>query len=281
MSTQDTYKYQNLLVVVDPTRNAHPAFERALASSTLDIHPKVHLFIGVDLTTTDSSADNPQLYKSTDELTALLQPLEEKRIAYTAEVCWSSQWQEAILTSAERCKADMIIVSDYSREKSAQSDHRISRRPRLSDAKWALLRNASCPVYIVRPNPNRKRKTILAAVKTQTVNARYEAVNKKIIARGKWLAALYGADFHVVNAYPDSLNYPDRGQLRRIAEMDSSKVHVKQGSPEDVIVETALQIDADIVVIGTLARKGMVAAMRGNTSEKLLEKLAQDILTIN
>lgn len=69
--------------------------------------------------------------------------------------------------------------------------------------------------------------------------------------------------------------------MRRIAEMDSSKIHVQQGSPEDVIVKTAQQIEADIVVIGTLVRKGVVAVMRGNTSEKLLEKLAQDILAIN
>ncbi|PCH52607.1 MAG: universal stress protein [Cellvibrionales bacterium] len=280
MSDQNGFKYENILVVVDPTREEQPALERALVSSQLDIHPKIHVFIGVDLASTENSAENPKLYKSAHELLELLHPLDEKGVDYTTEICWAPQWHEAILRSAKNNKVDMIIVPDYSGEEGT-SRGLGGLRHRLSDPKWGLLRNAIRPVLLVRPNTSRKRSTILAAVKTQTVKTEYNTLNDKIISRGKWLASLYGADFHVVNAYPDSLNFPDRGQLRRITDMDSSKVHVKLGNPEDVITETAHEIDADIVIIGTLARKGVLAAMRGNTSEKVIGKLTQDIFTLN
>lgn len=279
MPNQDNYHYQNILVVIDPTESNQPALERALASAELDIQPTVHLFIGVDLSNFDDQVNNPKLYKHTDELSAMLRPLEERDIAYTAEVCWASPWQEAIIVAAREHNVDFILVPDYSGEKSpASGRERIFQR--FSDTRWALVRNSPCPVFFVRPNPVRKRSVILAAVKTQTVENRYDKLNDKIISRGKWLASLYNADFHVVNAYPDSLNYPDRGQLRRFTDMDASKVHVKLGNPEDVIASTAREIDADIVVVGTLARKGMMAAVRGNTSEKAFNKLSQDIFTV-
>lgn len=280
MSDVNGFKYETILVVVDPTRKEQPALERALASSNLDTHPKIHIFISVDLASTESSADNPKLYKSADELLDLFRPLNEKGINYTTEICWAPQWHEAILRSAKNNEVDMIIVSDYSNEDETAGSFN-GLRHRLSDPKWGLLRNAIRPVFLVRPNALRKRSTILAAVKTQTVKTEYNTLNDKIISRGKWLASLYDADFHVVNAYPDSDNYPDRGQLRRITDMDPGKVHVKLGSPEEVITETAEEIDADIVVIGTLARKGVLAAMRGNTSEKVMDKLKQDIFTLN
>jgi len=279
MSSADAYRFQNILVVIDPTENDQPALERALASAQLNIQPTLHLFISVDLSHFDDQVGDPKLYKHTDELSAMLQPLVERNISYTAEVCWASPWQEAIVMAAREHNVDFILVPDYSAYKPpATSRERIFQR--FSDTRWALVRNSPCPVFFVRPNPVRKRSVILAAVKTQTVETRIEKLNDKIVTRGKWLASLYDADFHVVNAYPDSLNYPDRTQLRRFTDMDASKVHVKLGDPEDVIPVTAEEIDADIVVIGTLARKGIQAARRGNTSEKVFNKLPQDIFTV-
>ena len=280
MGSDEEYGYENILVVVDPTKSTHPALEQASTTDGLAIHPHLHIFIGVDLTNMEGRADNPKLYQSATHLMALLKPLEDKKIPYTAELCWALEWQEAILESARVHKADMIMVPDYSAEDAHPGGRGLLLR-RLSDTKWELLRNATCPVYFIRPNKERKRSTVLAAVKTQTVNAQYDALNKKIISRGKWLASLFGAELHVVNAYPDSTNYPDRGQLRRITDMDSDKVHVKLGSPENVIASTAEEVGADIVVLGTLARKGMRGAMRGNTSEKVLNKLTQDVFTLN
>jgi universal stress protein E len=61
----------------------------------------------------------------------------------------------------------------------------------------------------------------------------------------------------------------------------NAQVHVEDGPPDRVIAAVAGQIDADIVVIGTLARQGFAAVMRGNTSERVIAALPQDVMTLN
>ncbi|MEH6909694.1 MAG: universal stress protein [Oceanicoccus sp.] len=268
MSNQDT-----LFVVVDPTQTDHVALERAIITSRLrDVPPKLKVFVGVDSAAVSLDADNPDIYRDSHWFENLKKPLEDEGLDYTLVICWSTQWQEAVLQAAEKTEADLILIPDYSTGNS---------RNRFSDAKWQLLRYAKCPVLICRTGADVQRKTVLAAVKMQDKSQAYTELNEKIVARGKWMAERYGADFHVVNAFSDSVNYPDRGTMVRKIDIQPEKIHVHQGSPEDVVAEVAAEINADIVVIGTLKRRGMKLAMRGNTSERVMSKIKQDVMTLN
>ena len=268
MSNQDT-----LFVVVDPTQDNHVALERAIITSRLrDVSPKLKVFVGVDSAAVSLEADNPDIYRDTHWFENLKKPLEEEGLDYTLVICWSTQWHDAVLQAARKTEADLILVPDYSAQQS---------RNRFSDAKWQLLRQAKCPVLICRPGADSQRTTVLAAVKMQESSNAYNELNDKILARGKWMAERYGADFQVVNAYSDSMNYPDRGNMVRKIGIESDKIHVRQGPAEDVVAEVANEISADIVVIGTLKRRGVMLAMRGNTSERVMSKVTQDVMTLN
>ncbi len=48
--------------------------------------------------------------------------------------------------------------------------------------------------------------------------------------------------------------------------------------PASVIPRYAREIGADTVLIGTMARQGASALMKGNTSEKVLSKLDLDVI---
>lgn len=260
---------ENILVVVDPIQDNSAALERALITAKIrDQKPVLHLFISAD----SSSAQSKTLHKSGQWLTQLFASVEEQELQYTSELCWSDDWQQAVLSAAGRCDADMIMIP---------ASGELSQKALFSDAKWGVLRKSQCPVLIVREGAKESRKTVLAAVNMQAGSDNYQVLNEKILARGQWMAERYNADFHVVNAYNDSLNYPDKGQLMRRLELAADRLHLQQGSPEDVISSVAKNVQADIVVIGTLARQGVMAAMRGNTSEKLLGKLSQDVMTLN
>ncbi|NIB44027.1 universal stress protein [Pseudomaricurvus alkylphenolicus] len=269
MSNQET-----LFVVVDPTQTDHVALERAIITSRIrDVPPKLKVFVGVDSTGVSLDADNPDIYRTTQWFESLRKPLDEEGLDYTLVICWSNQWHEAILQAAKKTEADLILVPSYATEE---------LRYRFTDAKWNLIRHAPCPVLIVRPGAKSQRKVILSAVKMQSTNSKYEELNNQIIERGKWAAEAYGADFHVVNAYSDSMHYPDRGNMVRKIGIDSDKIHVVQGPPEEVVAKVAAEIEADIVVIGTLKRTGLSLAMRGNTSEQVTSKLINhDIMTLN
>ena len=119
---------------------------------------------------------------------------------------------------------------------------------------------------------------MLAAVNVQSHKPEYQRLNDLIIKRARWMAEGYGADLHLVNAYDDSLNYPDRGQLANLSGIDSSNIHVRQGDPDEVIAKVVKDVDADIVVLGTQSRYNR---WRGNTSERIITRIDCDILAIN
>ncbi|MBU3071479.1 universal stress protein [Aestuariicella sp. G3-2] len=268
MSKPDT-----LFVVVDPTQKEHVALERAVITSRLrDVSPKLKVFVAVDPAAVSLDAENPDLYRTSEWFEKLEQPMKDEGLDFTLVICWSTQWHEAVLQGAKRTEADLILMPDYSSKES---------RNRFSDAKWQVLRHATCPVLICRPGADSQRKVVLAAVKMQDSSPQYTELCDKVIARGKWMAERYGADFQVVNAYSDSLNYPDRGNMVRKLGIDSDKIHVRQGPPDEVVAEVAQEVNADIIVVGTLRRRGVMLAMRGNTSEQVMGRVKQDIMTLN
>lgn len=264
---------ENILVAVDPSRNYHPALDRVMLNASLrDSKPRIHLFIAVDNVATNTNAKNTDLYTSIDDLNNLVASIKEQGINCTSELCWVDKWQEGMLYAAKRIEADLIVMTDHSN---------VEQKLFLADSKWSLLRQAKRPVLLVRASGTPHRETILAAVNFQTESADQKELNERIIMHGRWLTDRYNAEFHVVNAYKDSINYPDRGRLQRMAGVESHRIHIKQGAAEDVVADIAQVIDADVVVIGTQARQGVVESIRGNTSERVLNVLTQDVLTIN
>ena len=182
------------------------------------------------------------------------------------------EWSDAVLNCADRIQPDVIFIPEYAPE---------IRRNMFTNSKWDLLRHSPCPVTIVRPDSRSQRKVILAALNIRTENQKYIELNEKILKQAKRVASLYHAELYVINSYKDSMHSPDREQLLKFTGLDTEYVHLEEGDPADVISRYADEINADMVVIGTMHRTGAAALMRGNTSEKVLRKVKQDVLTLS
>jgi len=50
--------------------------------------------------------------------------------------------------------------------------------------------------------------------------------------------------------------------------------------PEDVIPRVATALDAEMVIIGTIGRTGLSAAIIGNTAEHVIDRLDCDVLAL-
>src|SRR5690625_7897465 len=75
---------------------------------------------------------------------------------------------------------------------------------------------------------------------------------------------------HVVNAYLDSMNYPDRGRIVRETGVANDRIHIKNGYSSEVVAQVADDIGADLVIMGTLGQTGMASTRRGNTAERMI-----------
>ncbi len=263
----------NVLVVIEPAEDVQYALKRALKThEMLENDVNIHLFISFEMDKLKAGGENYDFSCDNSWFESLVKPLVEKNITYTAEVFWTENWHRSIMATVKRHDIDMIIMSDYTTEKN-QND--------LSAEKWTLLRVSECPVLIVHPAAKLHRKTILAAVNMQTDNPRYVELNAKILKMARMMASYYGAEKHIVNAYEDSLEFPDRAKLLHDTGAKQPNVHVQLGNPTTIIATVADDIDADVVIIGTLSRRGILAAMRGNKSEDIIHRLNRDVMVLN
>ena len=262
--------------VVDPTASTHIALQRAIITAKFRTPaPTLNIFVAVDSESIDTRATNDALFRNNqwfeDEIHA---PLKKQGLDYQIEISWSSEWQRSILKAANRFGADMILLPIQKKKK-----HTL--RLTFSESKWKVLKKATCPVLLVRPDAAEQRKTILAAVNFQAIGDQQKLLNANILARGEWLAENYGAELHVVNAYKDSLNYPDRGKLAKETGLPSKNIHVVPGYTDEAVAKTAKDINADLVVMGTLGQTGQTATRRGNTAERVISNLDVDVVVVN
>ncbi len=267
---------ERVFVVVDPTATDHIALQRAIITARFrTTAPKLYVFIAVDSESIDTRATNDSLFKNSqwfeDEIHA---PLKKEGLDYQIEISWSSEWQRSILKSANRFGADAILLPIQKKKK-----HTL--RLTFSESKWKVLKKATCPVILVRPGAAEQRKVILAAVNFQGIGDQQRLLNANVLARGKWLAENYGAKLHVVNAWKDSMNYPDRGKLAKEAGLPSKNIHVVPGYTDEAVAKTASEISADLVIIGTLGQTGQTDTRRGNTAERVISGLDVDVVVVN
>jgi universal stress protein E len=261
------------LIVVDSAHSEHLALNRIVNFAGRQRHSSmsVHVFAGFesdDLSTPDRPME---VIREPSWLEDLLVPLKNSGVKFTAELFWTRNWETSIINAARRTEAELIVISQSS----------ATNKTGITDSIWSLLRNSEIPVLTIEPGAPAKRENILAAVNMQTTDDEYDALNRKVLLHGQMLADFYDAKLHVVNAYYDSEDYPDRDKVRRIVDISRQDIHVDMGKPEEIIAKVTKQLHADLVVMGTMARRGIRATLRRNTSEKIIESLAVDVLTLN
>ncbi len=266
---------EKLLVVVDPNDVEQVALHRTLVTAALrETPPLIKVFVGVDPEAVDTRANNDNLVRDRQWFeTEIFNNLSDAGLESEIEVSWSSEWQNSILESAKRFCADEVLLPIHPKT------NRL--RFTFSENKWELLKSMSCPVVLVRPGAEEKRKVILAAVNFQAIGSEQQALNQRILDRGHKTAVLYGAELHVVNAYVDSSHYPDRGALAKKTELPAERLHVTEGYTDEVVASTAAAIDADLVIIGTLNQHGKKSSRRGNTAARVIGNQDVDVMVVN
>ncbi|SHF89194.1 Universal stress protein family protein [Microbulbifer donghaiensis] len=267
-----------LFVVVDPNDEQHVALERALTTAQMrNPQPRLAVFVAVDGEAVDTRAVNDHLFRDESWFREQIrEPIAAAGLECQITVCWSSDWQAAIVQESKRCNAEMIYLPVHAKS---------SRRFTFAESKWQVLKTARCPVVLIRPGAKDRRKVVLATVNYQAKTHEQRQLNRQISERAKYIAANYDAELHLVNAFLDSMRYPDRGALAKLADktgVPTHRIHVKRGYTSDVVEEVAREIDADVVVMGTLNQYGATGSLlRGNTAERVIGQLDVDVMVCN
>ena len=168
-----------------------------------------------------------------------------------------------------------------------------------------LMRKAPCPVWVVRPGHFGTKPKVLVAVAGDGP----ENLNLRLICSGNALAEHFGGELHILsawNAYGEGMlrGHPlvpiNAEDVRRYVEdaqaecasslnelfgrcgfpVDHRRVHLLKGDPRVVIPQFCYDNGIAILVMGTVARRGIIGALLGNTAEKVAESLPASIVSV-
>lgn len=183
-----------------------------------------------------------------------------------------------------------------------------------------ILRKCPCPVWLVKPQASKSHLRILASVDVgdnyppEELNTRqllkYEILNfstslaisesAKLDIVYVWNAAGKSAmRSGVINKPEDEISaYTKEIEQEKIRNMNelmnkvSAKVgqdastyskleiHLLRGNPSKRIIEFATEMNADIMVMGTVSRTGILGLFMGNKAQNILNQLNCSVLAI-
>lgn len=267
-------EFTKVLIVYDPTRETQPAFERAVAIAGTT-PAKLHVFACIYSDIPRSEQKPAHIRALLAEQKAVLDnitaPLHARGIEATTEVEWDKDWYQAVVRASVRNSADVVLKSSFR--------HSAGQRVLNRTSDWTLIRECLCPVLLVKEGSSGNMRKVLAAIDLRK-GRDYATLNRHIVDFSQKVVEGNDAEVHFINAYQDLQESPDRNALMKYCGVGSDRIHIQLGEPEDVIVNHARSLNASLVVVGNSARSGLAAMIRGNTVEKVLDKLECDILSM-
>jgi uspA domain protein len=301
-------KFNNILVVLNPENDKQYALARAVRlvkEQKSEVPVKITVFLAAydlsyEISALLSAEEREEMHRGViaqrqKEIQPYLEKYADPMIEFRPIVVWSSNEAEAISTEVEKNNYDLVVK--YTKEEESLTSLI------FTPMDWQLLRKCPTPMLVVRDGDWKHQRRILVAVNVSGDEDYHEALNKSLVSLSIDLADnLERGNIHLVSAYPPTpinmaIDLPEfhtseytngiRGQylinmkaLRQTFGIDEDHTHVREGFPEDVIPDVAKELEAELVVLGTLGRTGLSAALLGNTAEHVISKLSCNLLAI-
>jgi universal stress protein E len=219
--------------------------------------------------------------------------LDKKGIKCSINMAWHRELHEAIEQAVDELQPDLVI-----KHISAKTG---SLNPFAMPTDRHLLRYCHAPLLLVKQS-RWTNNPILAAVDPMAADPKHIALNHQVLEYSKMLAHVTETEAHAVNTYEAPIMSPSvdlpgidyevlrqetgkihtekMHQLLTENNFSTEHMHVVQGRPDIAIDQLANELEAQIVVLGTVGRTGLSAAFIGNTAENILASLTCEILTI-
>lgn len=299
--------YQNILVVIDPTTEDQKALKRAIDLAVsinanggqVNVTAFLSIFDFSYEMTTILSSDERDVMRQTvikDKelwLAGIINDL-NAQIPIISQVVWHNRPFEAIIERVIEEKYDLVMKGTHQHDK--------LKSVVFTPTDWHILRKCPCPVLLVKEHEWPSDGNILAAVNVGSDEPEHLSLNLKITQEAKQLAHYLKGNVHLVNSFPGTpvniaieipefnsteyndtmLKHHEQAMIAHANKFDISvaNTHVVEGLPETVIEQVASKVDAELVILGTIGRTGISAALIGNTAEHVIDQLDCDVLAL-
>jgi len=283
-----------LLIVAD-IEDKCAATARGLAlAAEMDLEPEVVAFTYTDLKRLKVDSDTAANIKK--QLLSERKASLEARVASIAgekhgiriQVVWAEDIHNWIIKRATK-DCDVVVKSRHKSESLAHTS-----------TDWHLLRECPVPVLLVSKKRWKRGSQVMATIDLGTSSRVKQKLNRDVVLTARHYAEMLAAELKVlcVIDVPAVLAELDIIDPRSWAEeqhkaleptlidfaeltgLPKSAFIFKRGPVGKTIVSEASRLNAQLVVMGTVGRKGVKAQLLGNTAEAALGLLRTDTLTL-
>jgi universal stress protein E len=199
---------------------------------------------------------------------------------------------EELIHSVQQEGYDLVV--------SGTRGHSALKRLVLGSTAKRLVRKCPASVWIVKTKEGKPPASILAAVDMSDVS-------RQALEQAIWTAQQAGAQLHVLHVIEttglttdlldtkvagspstslrDLIQTEVKQQFQRFlsaTELLGIKItsHLLWGSPAHETVRLATELGTDLIVLGTVGRRGVTGLLLGNTAESVLTHCDCDVLTV-
>ncbi len=245
--------------------------------------------IGITQSAQQAQARKKILARRKTEVEAQIAKLKPSGMRVSCTLIWQKNIYHWIDKQCQR-KDYAVVIKTGSRSQSFM----------YTSTDWHLLRECPAPVMIVSEKRWRAARPIVAAVDLSSKLRVKKRLNQNVIATAKRYSDALGCPLYVLNvlhisailteldlvdehAKTRQLKHDLQPQLLKLSKqhgIDIKQFRLKQGRVDKVIASEAARLKAQLVVMGTVGRKGVKARLMGNTAERVLSKLRTDVLAL-
>jgi universal stress protein E len=296
------------MCVIDPTTDDQPAMRRA-AWLARSVGAELELFVSYynECLSGDRFFDSRSLKKARREvitghekhLEELAEPLRSSGLIVRTAVTWDHPFYEGIVRHAVTVGADIVFKDTH--------HHSALTRTLFTNTDWNLLRTCPVPLWLVKPQEIADQPVFMAAIDPMNEHDKPAALDDEILVLSKMLAEKSNGTVHAFHSYdpriilatgaantyiPVSLPLDEIDEQMReehekrfneITEfhgLNDKHTHLVSGLAHEELPLMANKFDADVIVMGAVARNRLKRIFIGATAERTLEHLPCDLLVI-
>ena len=281
-----------ILVVVDPTAGPNqPVLERAswLAKQG---GARLELF-ACDFDATiesgriEAGAREQLLQRHRQLLEDLAKPLRDLGLTVTVDVVWDHPLDAAVVKKA--------AAHDYWLVAKDTHHHNVLQRTLLTQTDWHLIRMCPAPLLLVKDRPLATEPNVMAAVDPVNEHDKPAALDDRIFGFASDLTRVVRGHLHIVHAFSTPMGVelpPDvrdvmanehRAAMKEFLDTHpvlGDRSYLYEGLAHECLQQAAKEHEADFVVMGAVARRGLKRLFIGSTAERVLDRLPCDLVII-
>jgi universal stress protein E len=292
--------FRTVLVLADGDDPNQPALRRALLC--VDDAGEIDVFTAVYEPMLEGYLGNKQIYEPLrsrvvrerrESVSTLARAAESWGVKASGNAVWAHPLPRAVADEVAARSIELVVAAPVESQRGAAAP------TGLSHSAWQLVTGCPVPVLIVKSDGQTKYRSIVAAVDPFHAHAKPAALDSEILRHAKAMQAATGAALTVLHCYAP-LEYfgADLSQLPpvdsqaatarqealhalcREAGVPTTAARLVAGAPHLVLEKLQQGGEADLVVMGALARGRLAELLIGSTAERVLHHSRGDVLVI-